>query len=695
MIYPQQFPIVLKQCALTIALYILVIGGAYAEPQNSPSEKNSLKAKLSGIDTQYIDEKIRQQDDFYKHINGLWLKNVEIPADKSRWGTFMILRENSQQQIHDIINQLSKDTTLQDGSVGKKIADMYNSFMDEATIQKAGLAPISVQLKQINDIHDKKQLAGLSAQFGTLGIASPFVIAIEQDNKNSSEMAVFFYQSGLGMPDRDYYLKSDMQLKAFKTKYLAHVEYILKLSGDKKAKVHAAQIVALETELAKAQWSNVENRDPVKTYNKYEVSQLNTLMPYFDWDGYLKGANLKDKVKTVIISQPSYLKAYDQILQKTPLSIWKSYLTWQVMNHYSPILPQAYADAQFDFYGKTLRGTLTQEERWKRAVNLVEGSLGEGLGEVYVKQHFSPEKKAQMETLVQNLLLAYKNSIQGLDWMGAETKLAAQKKLETMVVKIGYPNKWRDYSALAVSKNQLIANQMRSAQFEYAYNLNKLDQPVDRTEWHMTPQTVNAYYNPLNNEIAFPAAILQPPFFDASADDAVNYGAIGAVIGHEISHGFDDQGSQFDELGNMRDWWTAEDKVNFKKKTKALVEQYSRYEPVKGYHVNGELTLGENIADNSGLAIAYKAYQLSLAGKKAPIIDGMSGDQRFYAGWAQAWRGKVREALAIEYLKTDPHSPNDVRANATLLNQTPFYDAYEVKEGDQMYLVPKNRVVIW
>lgn len=695
MISPQQLPNSFQRSALMIALLSMITCGAQAEPALSQPQTGSQTTPKSGIDSQYFDKKVRQQDDFYQHINGLWLANTEIPADKARWGTFMILRENSQQQIHDIINQLSKDTTLLDGSVGKKIADMYNSFMDEATIQKTGLEPIRAQLKQINDIHDKKQLAELSAQFGTLGIDSPFVAVVEQDNKNSSEMAVFFYQSGLGLPDRDYYLKNDTQLKTFKNKYLAHVEYILKLSGDKKAKLHAAQIVALETELAKAQWTKVENRDPVKTYNKYELSQLNTLMPSFDWDGYLQGANLKDKVKTVIVSQPSYLKAYDQILQKTPLSTWKSYLTWQVLNHYSPGLPKAYADAKFDFYGKTLRGTLQQEARWKRAVNLVEDSLGEGLGEVYVKQHFSPEKKAQMETLVQNLLLAYKNSIQGLDWMGAETKLAAQKKLDTMVVKIGYPNKWRDYSALAVSKNQLIANQMRSAQFEYAYKLNKLDQPVDRTEWHMTPQTVNAYYNPQNNEIAFPAAILQPPFFDASADEAVNYGAIGAVIGHEISHGFDDQGSQFDELGNMRDWWTAEDKVNFKKKTQALVEQYSRYEPVKGYHVNGELTLGENIADNSGLAIAYKAYQLSLAGKKAPIIDGMSGDQRFYAGWAQAWRGKVREALAIEYLKTDPHSPSDVRANATLLNQTPFYDAYEVKEGDQMYLVPKNRVVIW
>jgi putative endopeptidase len=508
-------------------------------------------------------------------------------------------------------------------------------------------------------------------------------------------MVAMLGQSGLGLPDRDYYLKNDAKFKKIRSQYLKYIEKTLTLAGDKQAAQHAQGILKLETQIAKIQWSNVQNRDVTKLYNIYKTQDLAKLSPKIDWQTYLEKQELSDKIKTIQVIQPSYFKGLSPIVDNTSLEVWKAYFKFHLVSDFSSLLSQAFVDNSFDFYSKQLREIKEQKPRWKRGVQLVEGTLGESLGQIYVKKYFSAEKKQRMEVLVQNLMKAYSQSIDKLDWMSPTTKVQAQKKLASFAVKIGYPNKWRDYSALEIKNNDLIGNVIRSREFEHQYALNKLGKPVDRDEWGMTPQTINAYYNASLNEIVFPAAILQPPFFDMDADDAVNYGAIGAIIGHEISHGFDDQGSQFDELGNMKNWWTAEDHRKFKEKTNTLVAQYNAYEPIKGYHVNGELTLGENIADNSGLAIAYKAYQLSLNGKAAPVLDNLTGEQRFYIGWAQAWRSKITDAMQVEFLKRDPHSPDKVRGNATLLNQAPFYDAFHIQQGDKMYLPANKRVTIW
>ena len=650
--------------------------------------------KKSGIDHQYFDQNVKGNDDFYQHVNGGWLKNTEIPADKSRWGTFDILHEESLKQLHDIVDELSKQQ-LVEGSSEQKVASLYANFMDEKSIEALGIQPIQAEITNVDALKSKKDIAQLAAHFSRIGVTSPFDVGIDQDMKNSTEMVAMLGQSGLGLPDRDYYLKNDAKFKKIRSQYLKYIEKTLSLAGDKQAAQHAQGILKLETQIAKIQWSNVQNRDVTKLYNIYKTQDLAKLSPKIDWQTYLEKQELSDKIKTIQVIQPSYFKGLSPIVDNTSLEVWKAYFKFHLVSDFSSLLSQAFVDNSFDFYSKQLREIKEQKPRWKRGVQLVEGTLGESLGQIYVKKYFSAEKKQRMEVLVQNLMKAYSQSIDKLDWMSPTTKVQAQKKLASFAVKIGYPNKWRDYSALEIKNNDLIGNVIRSREFEHQYALNKLGKPVDRDEWGMTPQTINAYYNASLNEIVFPAAILQPPFFDMDADDAVNYGAIGAIIGHEISHGFDDQGSQFDELGNMKNWWTAEDHRKFKEKTNTLVAQYNAYEPIKGYHVNGELTLGENIADNSGLAIAYKAYQLSLNGKTAPVLDNLTGEQRFYIGWAQAWRSKITDAMQVEFLKRDPHSPDKVRGNATLLNQAPFYDAFHIQQGDKMYLPANKRVTIW
>lgn len=650
--------------------------------------------KKSGIDHQYFDQNVKGNDDFYQHVNGGWLKNTEIPADKSRWGTFDILHEESLKQLHDIVDELSKQQ-LVEGSSEQKVASLYANFMDEKSIEALGIQPIQAEITNVDALKSKKDIAQLAAHFSRIGVTSPFDVGIDQDMKNSTEMVAMLGQSGLGLPDRDYYLKNDAKFKKIRSQYLKYIEKTLTLAGDKQAAQHAQGILKLETQIAKIQWSNVQNRDVTKLYNIYKTQDLAKLSPKIDWQTYLEKQELSDKIKTIQVIQPSYFKGLSPIVDNTSLEVWKAYFKFHLVSDFSSLLSQAFVDNSFDFYSKQLREIKEQKPRWKRGVQLVEGTLGESLGQIYVKKYFSAEKKQRMEVLVQNLMKAYSQSIDKLDWMSPTTKVQAQKKLASFAVKIGYPNKWRDYSALEIKNNDLIGNVIRSREFEHQYALNKLGKPVDRDEWGMTPQTINAYYNASLNEIVFPAAILQPPFFDMDADDAVNYGAIGAIIGHEISHGFDDQGSQFDELGNMKNWWTAEDHRKFKEKTNTLVAQYNAYEPIKGYHVNGELTLGENIADNSGLAIAYKAYQLSLNGKAAPVLDNLTGEQRFYIGWAQAWRSKITDAMQVEFLKRDPHSPDKVRGNATLLNQAPFYDAFHIQQGDKMFLPANKRVTIW
>jgi putative endopeptidase len=650
------------------------------------------KAPVSGIVAGYADTATRIQDDFFVHLNGKWLKDTPIPADKASFGSFEKLYDDTQPQLRAIIEGAAKAPKNADA---RKIGDFYASYMDDKKLDALGIKPLAASMARIAALKDKQELALLMADDSKLGIGMPFDFGIHQDAKDSTKYVADISQGGLGMPDRDYYLTDDKKLVETRAAYLVHVEKMLALAGDPKAADNAKAIVALETAIAKAQWSRVENRDPVKTYNKVEFAKLAELAPGFDWTVYLKQTGISDKASYVIVSQPSYLTGLAKVMADTPLATWQAYFQWHTLSSYANFLSKPFVDQQFSFYGTTLSGVTEMRPRWKRAVSTLEGALGESIGKLYVEQHFPAARKARMEALVQNLLVAYKQSIDTLDWMSPETKVQAQAKLAKFTPKIGYPKHWKDYSALVVARDDLVGNVMRSRTVESNREVNKLGKPIDRDEWGMTPQTVNAYYNPELNEIVFPASILQPPFFDAAADDAVNYGAIGAVIGHEISHGFDDQGAQYDGDGNLRDWWTDGDHKNFAAKTKMLVQQYNAYEPVKGYHVNGELTLGENIADNSGLAIAYKAYKLSLKGKSAQVIDGMTGDQRFYAGFGQVWRSKMRDAAAIAQTKSDPHTAAEFRANGTVKNQPGFYEAFGVKPGDKMYLPPAERVIIW
>jgi len=672
-------------------------GAAKTSATNGAGLTNGLTNGLTtGIALQYIEPGARAQDDFFEHVNGKWLKSVEIPADKSSWGAFHKLADDTQPQLRAIIEGAVADKNAGAGTEVRKIGDFYASYMDEARLEQLGVAPLKDQLARIAAVKDKAALPALFAQLNRIGVTVPLSFYIHQDAKDSTRYVADLHQDGLGMPDRDYYLKTDdAKLVEIRAKYGQHVEKMLTLAGSKTAVADAKAIVDLETELAKVQWTKVENRDPVKAYNKVELSKLAAMAPGFDWNAWLAASGIQGKTDYVIVSQPSFFKGFADVLNRVPLSTWQAYLQLHTVNGYASYLSKAFVDQRFAFNGTTLAGIPQLEPRWKRGVSTLEGSLGDAVGKLYVKQHFPAERKARMEVLVNNLLAAYKDSIDTLDWMSPQTKKEAQAKLAKFTPKIGYPSKWKEYTALSVKRDDLVGNVMRSREVEYNRELNKLGKPIDRDEWGMTPQTVNAYYNPELNEIVFPAAILQPPFFDAKADDAVNYGGIGAVIGHEISHGFDDQGSQYDGDGNMRNWWTEEDGKRFGEKTKALIAQYAAFSPLPGYHVNGELTLGENIGDNSGLAIAYKAYKLSLKGKPAPVIDKLTGDQRFYMGWAQVWRAKMREPAQIAQIKTDPHSPAQYRANGTVKNQPGFYEAFGVKAGDKMYLAPKERVIIW
>jgi predicted metalloendopeptidase len=693
----------MKQHLLSALTLALIAGVAHAAPASDTAAaagattSKSARAPVlsSGIATEYIEQGVRPQDDFFEYLNGKWLKNTEIPADKASWGSFMQLRDNTLPRLRGIIEKsaASNPATATDA---QRIGDFYASFMDEARLETLGVTPLQGELDRIAALKDKSELPAMLARLGKIGVGVPFDFAIHQDNKDSTKYVADIMQGGLGMPDRDYYLKADdKKLAGTRARYQLHAEKMLLLAGDKNAAANAKAIVDFETELARVQWTKVELRDPIKAYNKVNLADLGKVAPNYDWNSWLQAAGIAGKADYVIVSQPTYLKGFAELSNKTPLDTWKAYLSLHLIESYASFLSKNFVDERFDFYGKTLSGVTQMEPRWKRGVGAVERAQGEALGKLYVAEYFPPEHKARMEKLVQNLLAAYKQSIDKLDWMSPATKKEAQAKLAKFTPKIAYPNKWKDYSALVVKRDDLVGNVMRSRVVEAERELNKLGKPIDREEWGMTPQTINAYYNPEMNEIVFPAAILQPPFFDANADDAVNYGGIGAVIGHEISHGFDDQGAQYDGDGNLRDWWTAADHKNFKAKATMLVKQYNGYSPLPGYHVNGELTLGENIADNSGLAIAAKAYKISLKGKKAPVIDGFSGEQRLYMGWAQVWREKMREPARIAQVKTDPHSPGRFRANGTLKNQPGFYESFKVKQGDKMYLAPNERVIIW
>ena len=680
-----------------VCAWFLVSCGTQPEVPKPTAIAPAVPVLVSGIDMQYVDDSVRSQDDFYKHVNGKWLATTEIPMDRGTYGTWDKLSDESREALHTIVEGLQKSVDAADPDQ-QKIGDLYSSFMDEVGLEDAGLKPLDREFAKIDGLKDKKEIPSLIAHFNRIGVSAPYSPRVRQDAKDSTKYAFVLWQDGLGMPDRDYYLLNDDKLKQTRILYGEHVEKMLTLAGDKAAAKDARDIVALETELAKVQWTKVENRDPVKTYNKVEFAKLPNIAPGYDWTAYLSDAGVNGKTDYLVISQPSYIEGFNKLLQNMPLSVWKVYFRWLLLSDVSPYLNKSFVDEKFAFNSTALRGIPQNEPRWKRGVGIVEYSIGEGLGKLYVAKKFPPESKARMDQLVTNLLAAYKADIDALDWMSPETKAKAQRKLAKIATKIGYPMKWRDYTALQIVKGDLVGNVIRAQTFEYNRNLNKLGKPIDRGEWFTTPQTVNCYYNWTMNEIIFPAAILQPPFFNPMADDAVNYGAIGGLIGHEISHGFDDRGSQFDGDGNLLGkpgWFTQADQDKFSAKAHALVEQYAAYEPVPGYHVNGELTLGENIADNSGLAIAYKAYRLSLAGKEAPVIDGLTGDQRFFSGWAQMWREKIRENELIVKIKSNQHAPDELRGMVPEMNMAPFYAAFGVKQGDKMYIAPDKRVTIW
>ena len=648
-------------------------------------------APRTGIDAAAVDPTVRPQDDFFRHVNGTWLKTTTIPADDSYSGSFNTIHDKVQLELRGLVERPPG------GADARRIADLYASFVNEAAAEKAGLAPLADEIARIDAVASGSQLVAAMARLTKLGAATPLRFDVDQDSRNARRYVSGFSQSGLGLPDRDYYLVTeDARFQQARTAYAAYLVRLLELSGRGEGAAAAAeQVVALETALARGQWSRVDNRDPVRTYNRYDVAALAPLAPGFDWPAYLGGLGLNGKASDVVVGQPSYLAVLASELRQTPLPVWKDYLRVRLLHSYAPYLSKAFVDARFAYAGRVLSGLTENQPRWKRGVALVEASEGEALGRLYVDRYFPPASKARMEKIVANLLAAYRRSIDSLDWMSPATKKEARAKLATFAPKIGYPQRWRDYGKLVIRSDDLVGNVERARAFEYERDLAKLGGPVDRGEWHMTPQQVNAYYNPSLNEIVFPASVLQPPFFDPAADDAANYGAIGAIIGHEISHGFDDSGSQFDGAGNLRQWWTAADRERFSAKTKALVAQYAAFVPLPGYNVNGELTLGENIADNSGLEIAYKAYHRSLGGRSAPVIGGTTGDQRFFYGFAQAFRGKARDEAMLTQIKTDPHSPDEFRVNGVVRNHPAFYGAFKVEPGDAMYLPPDKRVSIW
>jgi putative endopeptidase len=682
-------------CAIGIAGLAACASNQTPAVSASAQHPDQPPALRPGIDLQYVDSSVRPQDDTYQYLNGKWLRTFQLPPDKGAVGSFTAIEDTTQEQLRSIVESLDRASPSDGDTDANKLADLYASFMNEERLEALGLKPLQAEFAAIDAIKDMNALPVLVAHMNAIGAGAPYGLFVNLDARNSTQYAVSLFQGGLGLPDRDYYLKDDAKLKDARTAYRAHVEKMLSMAGESKAAESAEAILKLETSLAKIQWTRVEDRDPIKTYNKTAISELPVLMPGYDWQRYVRSAGIDGKVDSVIIRQPSYFTGLGRVMTNTPLPVWRVYFKWRVLSAAAPYLSKSLVDERFAFTGGVLRGVPENQPRWKRGIALLDGSIGEALGKLYVAKYFPPQNKARMQALVQNLLEAYRRDIDTLDWMSAETKLGAQAKLAKMSPKIGYPDHWRDYSALKVSRDDLLGNVVRANEFEYRRNLAKLGKPVDHGEWRMRPQTVNASYNPTSNEITFPAAILQPPFFDATADDAANYGGIGAVIGHEMSHGFDDQGSQFDADGNLHDWFTKADHDKFAEKTKALIAQYNAYEPVPDYHVNGALTLGENIGDNSGLAIAYKAYRISLAGHEAPIIDAFTGDQRLYLGWVQVWRGKVREAETIQLIKTDPHSPPAVRGAATLRNQAGFYAAFGLRPSDKMYLPPEQRVNIW
>ncbi|XQW84012.1 M13 family metallopeptidase [Thalassotalea piscium] len=651
-------------------------------------------ALTSGISLANMDKSVRPQDNFYRYINGGWLKKTTIPGDKTAVGSFYDLRDTADDNVKAIIEELAATDNLKMGSDEQKVADLFRSYMDTETRDALGIKPIQSILDTISAIKNKDELAAFLGKYQASGISSPLAFYISIDAKDSSRYAMHIWQSGLGLPDKDYYFNDAERFVKLRDGYVKHIENMYNLAGLENGSAAAKTIMDIETKLANFHWTRVESRDSAKRYNKFNVSDLNTLTDAFNWDAFLTAQGIKDQ-KDIIINQPSFVKGFGKLFATISLDDWKTYETFHTLSTFAGSLTTALDNENFEFFSKQLNGREEQRPMWKRGVSVVNSDLGEVIGKVYVSRHFKPEAKARMSQLVENLRASYGNSINELDWMSEDTKKAAQVKLAAFTPKIGYPDRWEDYSMLEIKADDLVGNRIRSNIVSHQKEIEKLGDPIHDWEWGMTPQTVNAYYNPTVNEIVFPAAILQPPFFNMAADDAVNYGGIGAVIGHEMGHGFDDQGSRYDAEGNMRNWWTESDLEEFKKRTDVLVNQYSNYQVFDDLNVNGELTLGENIGDLSGVTIAYKAYKASLNGKEAPVIDGLTGDQRFFMGYAQIWRSKIVEKSMRNRVATDPHSPGEFRALGSLSNMPEFYEAFGLKEGDAMYIAPEKRVKIW
>ena len=650
----------------------------------------------SGLDLSHIDQSVRPQDDLFRFMNGKWLKESKIPEDRASDGAFYWLYEQAEKQVKQIILDQAASKAAA-GSNAQKIGDLYNSFMDEAGIEKLGLSPIADDLAKAADIKTVDDFLKTLGGFEARGLSGLFYTYVSTDNKDSTKNILYLGQSGLSLPDEAYYREDEY--KQIRQEFLKHVAKMFELANLENPSQSAQEVLEIETQLAAYHWDQVKDRDAEATYNKKSFAELKQLAANFNWPLWISASNTPAAVlDQVIVRQPSYFEGLSKLMAAFDLPKWRSWLIWHVLSGASPYLSSNFVNENFHFYGTTLSGIPKLKDRWKRGVGLVEGALGEAVGQIYVERHFGEIAKTKMVELVANLIKAYRVSIEGLSWMSQETKQRAYIKLEKFTPKIGYPDKWRDYSALEIKAGDLIGNLAQIAKYSQDYEYNKIGKPVDKSEWYMTPQTVNAYYNPGMNEIVFPAAILQPPFFDVAADDyAANYGGIGAVIGHEIGHGFDDQGSKYDGDGNLVNWWSDIDRKEFEKRTKKLIDQYDQLSPsaAQDVKVNGALTVGENIGDLGGLTIAYKAYEISLNGKQPPVIDGYSGAQRFFMGWAQSWRGKYRAEEVRRRIATDPHSPDEFRCNQIVSNLDEFYQAFTVSENDKHFMNSQERVRIW
>ncbi|WP_243061669.1 M13 family metallopeptidase [Humibacter sp. RRB41] len=668
------------------------------EPEVSRSGSES---PASGILIEELDASVRPQDDLFRHVNGKWLSRTEIPADKARWGSFMVLAEQSEKAVSEIIDD-AKDA--EEGTEARKFGDLFRSFMDTDRVEALGAAPVQSRLALAGNVSSVPGLLETIGRLEKSGLSGFYQLFVDNDPGNPDRYLVFFEQGGISLPDESYYREE--RFAAVRDAFVAHVQRMFELADITDAPRRAQNVLDLETKIAEQHWDNVASRDSEKTYNLFGWRDAISCAPGVDLDIWAKALGAPDGAfDEVVLRQPGFTAGLAALFTEHRLPQWRDWLKWRVLHDAAPYLSGDFVNANFDFYGRTLTGTPQIRERWKRGVSLVEGAMGEAVGRVYVERNFPPESKRRMDILVGNLIEAYRQSIGKLEWMGERTRNRALEKLEKFTPKIGYPVKWRDYSGLLVDPTDLIGNVRRAAEFEFHRELGKIGKPIDRDEWFMTPQTINAYYNPGFNEIVFPAAILQFPFFDPARDDAANYGAIGAVIGHEIGHGFDDQGSKFDGDGKLQDWWTQADRRAFEKRTSALIEQYNALAPaqVPDHHVNGALTIGENIGDLGGLGIAWKAYLISLdssmgsglAAVEPEVIDGLTGAERFFLSWAQAWQQKARDAEVVRLLAIDPHSPNEFRCNQIVRNIDAFYDAFEVQKTDAAWLDPERRVTIW